>query len=596
MYILGISCWYHDSAAALIEDGRLIACSEEERFSRKKHDFNFPELAIKYCLEKAGIETTDIDYIVFYDKPLVKFDRILSSILKNVPRSLSVFKEAVPLWIKEKLHFRRKVRKRMKIKDENKILFCTHHKAHAASSFFLSPFKESAILTVDGVGEWSTATLGYGKDNHIHMIEELHFPHSLGLLYSAFTAFLGFTINNGEYKVMGMSPYGEPRFYEKVKKVAAMNDDGSIELNMDYFCFEYSTSKTFNGKFVSLFGEPRDPDSLFYTLNTGFPVYYGAKPDNYEELAEKNQVYADIAASIQKFLEDALIKIVRHLKEKTGSENLCYSGGVALNSKANNIIVQENIFDDIFIQPAATDAGGALGAALWCWCEVLDNDREEVLEHSYYGKAFSEEEIRRTIEDNSGLISEKCDDNELYDRITAAIIEGKVIAWYQGKTEWGPRALGNRSIIADPREAEMKNIINKVIKFREPYRPFAPSILEEDVSKYIEIKKHIYPDRFMLVTYPVKEEMKDVIPAVTHINGTSRIQIVKKKYNLKYWSLINRFKEKTGIGLLLNTSFNLKGEPIVNSPEDAVQTFMNSGLDILVMGNYIVKKKKDGEK
>ncbi|MFH1352744.1 MAG: carbamoyltransferase [bacterium] len=590
MNILGVSCWYHDSAAALIKDGKIIACSEEERFSRTKHDHGFPDKAINFCLEQAGISSGELDFVVFYDKPLLKFERILSSIIQNVPKSLGVFREAVPLWLNKKLKFRKKIKKTLGIKDD-KVLFCSHHTAHAASSFFLSPFKESAILTVDGVGEWATATLGVGKDNAIAITEEMNFPHSMGLLYSAFTAFLGFKVNNGEYKVMGMAPYGEPKHVDKVLKVVNVRSDGSIELNLDYFSFHYSITKTYNDKFTALFGEPRNPAALFFTKRTEFPAYYGEKPRDFEEQAEKNQYYADIAASIQDVLEDALVKTGRYLQTKTGMKNLCYSGGVALNSKANHRLIKECGFENVYIQPAATDAGGALGAALWCWCEVLGNKRAEVMASSYFGKSFSDEEILSAIKEKH-LSYEKLSEEKIYEEVSDALVNGKVVGWYQGRTEWGPRALGNRSILADPRDPDMKNKVNTIIKFREPYRPFAPSVLSEDVNNYIKQEKEIYPDRFMLVTYPVRKEKQNVIPAVTHVNGSSRIQSVYKEHNPRYWNLINKFKEKTGIGVVLNTSFNLKGEPIVNSPANAINTYLNSGIDILVMENFLVRKQR----
>jgi len=457
MYILGISCWYHDSAAVLIRDGDIIAASEEERFSRKKHDFDFPARAVGYCLEKAGIGAGDIEYAVFYDKPFIKFERILSSILMNVPRSSGVFREAVPLWLREKINFRIKIYKELGIEDE-RVLFCTHHKAHAASCFYVSPFDKSAILTVDGVGEWATASLGIGEGNTIRILKEMRFPHSVGLLYSAFTAFLGFRVNNGEYKVMGMAPYGRPVHKDKVMKVVKIFDDGSIELDMRYFSFAYSTSRTYNRKFERLFGKPRDPGSLFFTEETGFPAYYGDKPADFAKQAQENQYYADIAASIQDVLEEILIRMCRHLKKITGLSSLCYAGGVALNSKANYRIVKESGFDDIYIQPASTDAGGALGAALWCWHEVLGNRKTQAMEHAYFGKHFSDGDIEAALADVS-LGYEKLSDDILFDRAAGFIADGKVVGWYQGPTEWGPRALGNRSIIGDPRDAGMKYLV-----------------------------------------------------------------------------------------------------------------------------------------
>ncbi len=589
MYILGISCWYHDSAAALLKDGNIIAASEEERFTRQKHDFSFPINVINFCLDQAGIKPADIDYVVFYDKPIIKFERIIASILKYTPKSAGVFREAIPLWLKTKLKFQKKIKKTLNI-EYDKVLFSKHHHSHGASSFLVSPFKEAAILNIDGVGEQATASLGYGKNNAVKIKKEMHFPHSYGLLYSAFTAFLGFRVNNGEYKVMGMAPYGNPKYLDKIEKVATLNPDGSLKLNMNYFSFPYSTKKTYTSEFTNLFGKPKEPGSLFYTSKTKFPVYLKEKPPDYKEEVQKNQYYADIAASIQKFLEISLLKIARYLKTETDMDNLCYAGGVALNSKANAELVNSGIFKDIYIQPASTDAGGALGAALWCWHVVLDNKKRHILDKTYLGKSYSQSKIIQSV-NRKELTYSKLNDKNLFKKVSSAIASGKVIAWYQGRTEWGPRALGNRSILADPRDPKMKNKVNRMIKFREPYRPFAPSILKEDVDDYVLRKKEIYPDKFMLVTYKVRKEKQKLIPAVTHINKTSRIQSVDKTINPRYWKLINTFKKQTGIGLLLNTSFNLKGEPIVNSPEDAVKTFLKSGLGLLVMNNYLITKE-----
>jgi carbamoyltransferase len=418
----------------------------------------------------------------------------------------------------------------------------------------------------------------------------MRFPHSLGLLYSVFTAFLGFKVNNGEYKVMGMASYGEPKYVDKIYKLVEVGDQGSIKLNMDYFSFHRSTSKAYTREFVKLFGEPRKPGSIFYTENTDFPVYFGQNQPDYQEQAVKNQYYADIAASIQKVLENTLIKIASYLKKETGMKNLCYAGGAALNSKANYELLERKVFEDIFIQPAATDAGGALGAALWLWCQVLGREKPKLLKNIYLGKSFPELEIIKSIENNN-LQYKKNDDSELFEIIASRLSEGKVIGWFQAGAEWGPRALGNRSILADPRNPQMKNIVNMKIKFREPYRPFAPSILDEDIDEYIQREKEIHPDNYMLITYPVKKEKIRAIPAAIHVNGTARVQVVKKEMNLRFWRLIKTFKELTGVGAILNTSFNLKGQPIVNSPEDAVKTFLSSGIDMLVMGNWVIEKK-----
>ncbi len=593
MNILGISCWYHDSAAALLSDGEVVAASQEERFSRVKHDFEFPERAIDFCLEQGGISEADIDFVVFYDKPIPKFERIISSILYTVPRSRLVFREAVPLWLTRKLKFHKTVKKKLSLPPE-KVCFCSHHMAHAASCFYLSPFRESAVLTVDGVGEWATASIGKGSGKEIRIIKEMRFPHSLGLLYSAFTAFLGFKVNNGEYKVMGMAPYGEPKYTDKVYRVAGVNDDGSVELNMDYFTFHHSVSKTYGRKFTELFGPEREPESLFFTEETGFPSYLGEKPPDFSALAEKNRYYADIAASIQKVLEDTLLKMARTAREETGLENLCYAGGVALNSKANYELVSSGIFSDIFIQPAATDAGGALGAALWLWSGVLGNEPPGVIRTPYLGKGYSNDEIKKVLTEEN-IEFRELEDERLFDYTARQISEGKVIGWFQGRAEWGPRALGNRSILADPRDPEMKDRVNSLVKFREPYRPFAPSVLNEDAGDYIKRERELIPDEYMLVTYPVNEDKKDLIPAVTHVNCTARAQVVKRERNPRYWKLIKSFRDLTGVGVLLNTSFNLKGEPVVNSPLDALKTFRRSGIDLLVMENLVVSKSPEGK-
>ena len=588
MYILGISCWYHDAAAALLKDGAIVACSEEERFSRIKHDSGFPVNAINFCLGKAGIAHQDLDFVVFYEKPILKFERILSSVLENVPFSSGLFREAAPLWFSEKLKFRKKVKKLLKTEDE-KILFCTHHLAHAASSFFVSPFDEAAVLTVDGVGERATAAIGRGKGGKIKMLEELNFPDSVGLLYSAFTAFLGFKVNEGEYKVMGMAAYGEPKYVDRVRETAEISDDGSVKLNMKYFSFPYSVEKTFSSRFVQLFGEPRAPESSFFTRKFNFPAYYGEKPADYFREIEKNQYFADVAASIQAVTEEILVAMAKRARRKTGGmKNLCFGGGVALNSRANYRILKESGFEDIYIQPAATDAGGALGAALWLWTTVLGGQRNQVMSHAYWGEEFAEGDVVSALKENN-LKYEELPDGKIYERIADCLISGKVAGWFQGRAEWGPRALGNRSILADARNAQMKEIVNLKVKFREPFRPFAPSVLAEEAYKYFDVGA--YPDRFMLMTHKVHEKKRDKIPAVTHTDGSSRPQTVYRETNRRYWELIDTFRQASGEGLVLNTSFNLRGEPIVNSPRDAVKTFLSSGIDILVLENYIAYKE-----
>jgi carbamoyltransferase len=590
MYILGISCWYHDGAAALIKDGRIVACAEEERFTRIKHDFEFPINAITFALARAGITSQDIDYVVFYDKPLVKFDRILSSIISHVPHSGGVFREAVPVWLKEKLNFRKKVRKTLHL-PESKVLFCRHHLSHAASAFYPSPFEKAALLTVDGVGELATASVGQADGNSIKILEEMHFPDSVGLLYSAFTAFLGFEVNEGEYKVMGMAPYGEPLYIDKVKRLLKIAGDGSIDLDLRYFSFPYSTKKTYTRQFEEIFGPARVAESKFFTRVSGYPDYYGVLPADYNEQCERNKYYADIAASIQAVTEEILVTMAQYARRRTGMKDLAYAGGVALNSKANYRIMKEGGFENIFIQPAATDAGGALGAALWCWHQVLGKGGRVPMEHSYWGADFTADDVRAAAQDK-GLPLVEMHDDELSRSTAEALAGGKVVGWCQGRTEWGPRALGNRSILADPRKAAMKEIVNVKIKFREPFRPFAPSTLREDLGDYFELERELPPHRFMLMTHPVRQEKRDVIPAVTHIDGSSRLQSVVREQNPRYWELIKAFKDITGVGVVLNTSFNLRGEPIVNTPADAINTFLNSGIDILVLGNFVIKKKQ----
>ncbi|MDA0711851.1 MAG: hypothetical protein O3B73_16760, partial [bacterium] len=450
MYVLGISCYYHDAAAALLHNGDLVAAAEEERFSRKKHDSDFPSGAIAFCLDEAGIEARDLDFVVFYEKPFEKFERILMTTLQTYPKAWTVFRESMATWLVDKLWVRQAIRSELGI-DKEKILFTPHHLSHAASSFFASPYEEAAIMTLDGVGEWATATCGVGRGTDIALTKEIRFPHSLGLLYSAFTAFLGFEVNEGEYKVMGMAPYGVPRYIDKVWQTIEMFPDGSFCLEMDYFCFHHSTTRSFSRKFEALFGEPRPPETLFFTQATGFPDYFGARPGNYLELCSLNQHYADIAASIQKVTEEVLLNMARALKRETGQTNLCLAGGVALNSVANTRLLNEAGFDRLYIQPAAGDGRGALGAALYAYHKVLGHPRKLVMTHAYWGKAYSDDEVK-TFLDREGIPYVRASGpDELLDRTVAALVSGKVIGWFQGRFEWGPRALGNRSILADPR-------------------------------------------------------------------------------------------------------------------------------------------------
>ncbi|MCC6905304.1 MAG: hypothetical protein IT326_05630 [Anaerolineae bacterium] len=591
MYILGISCYYHDAAACILKDGELIAASAEERFSRIKHDSGFPRLSIDFCLKMAGITAQDVDYVVFYEKPLLKFERILLTALGTYPRSLTMFRESMIAWFNEKLWIKTHLRDELGIEDR-KLLFVEHHLSHAASAFFASPYKEAAILTVDGVGEWTTAAIGTGKavwdgegTNAIDLVSETRFPHSLGLLYSAFTAYLGFQVNEGEYKVMGMAPFGEPTFMDKVYKVVNVGNDGSIKLDMDYFSYHYSATRTFNNQFVNLFGPAREPEIPFFTSRT-HPERAG------DAATRENERYANIAASIQRVTEDILIRMAQHAYEITGAKALCMAGGVALNSVANGRILDETPFEELWIQPEAGDAGGALGAALSAYHVLLGQPRKHVMETPYYGEEFTPDQIRTFLTQNNIPYVEAKDDNEMLDRTAETIINGGVVGWFQGRFEWGPRALGSRSILADPRREEMKDIVNVKIKFLEPFRPFAPVTLEEKANDFFEMGKYDgqMTPRFMLVVRPIFENKWDVIPAVTHVNGGGRLQTVKREHNSRYYGVIERFGQATGVPVLLNTSYHLRGEPIVTTPANAFNTFRKGALELLVMDRFLVYK------
>ncbi|MBZ0306325.1 MAG: carbamoyltransferase [Anaerolineae bacterium] len=597
MYILGISCFYHDSAAALLHNGELVAAAMEERFSRKKHDNGFPKQAIEFCLKQAGITGNDLEYAVFYEKPLVKFERILLTALSTFPQSGDVWRDAMLNWLKDKLWIKNIIQKEVGVRYD-RVLFCDHHMSHAASAFFASPFREAAVLTVDGVGEWTTTTLGKASSvwegdaagkNEIELFEEQRFPHSIGLLYSAFTAWLGFRVNNGEYKVMGMAPYGQPRYMDKIQKVFHQDPSGSgFRLNMDYFSFHHSTTQSYNRRFVELFGEPRPPESNFFTMDT-----------NPERASEKaaiylNQHYADVAASIQRVTEDALIQIVKHLHEKTGLSKLVMAGGVALNTKANYRLLNETPFEEIYIQPAAGDDGGALGAALWAHHLVLNKPRNWVMPNAYWGQEYTDGEISDFLKEK-GIQYESFVDNDdkLLDIMADDLTNKKIIGFFQGRFEWGPRALGNRSILADPRREEMKEVVNTKIKYREPFRPFAPVILRDRAREYFDyegVEQHEAP-RYMLMVSPIKPDKQDHLQAVCH-QGTGRLQTIERETNPRYYGVIERFGQATGVPVLLNTSFNLRGEPIVTSPRDAWNTFQNSDIDLLVMGPFLVRKSK----
>jgi len=590
MRILGISCYFHDSAAALLEDGVLVAAAEEERFTRKKHDFEFPHNAIRFCLEHQGITGKDLDHVVFFEKPFTKFDRLLRTSLAGFPKTYWMFVQSMRTWLLDKLWVKSLIAKSVGI-DSNKILFSEHHLSHAASAYFCSPFDESAVLTFDGVGEWSTTTMGTGKGTDLTLTRELHFPHSIGLLYSAFTAFLGFEVNEGEYKVMGMAPYGVPKYIDQVWKVLRQGDDGAFGLDPQYFSIHYSTKHSYTRKFTELFGEPRNPQVDFFTQTSGYPSYYDDKPRNFEELCNYNQHYANLAASIQAVTEELIVILARELHRQTGLSRLCLAGGVALNSVANARILRDTPFQEMYIQPSAGDGGGALGAALFAWHCALGNSGRFVMDHAYWGQSYGVDEIRSAIGD-SGMKGQLIEDSAKLAEITVEnLTSGKVVGLFQGRFEWGPRALGNRSILADPRRAEMKDIVNNKIKFREPFRPFAPAVLAEAAERYFDLPdpdRHM-PARFMLLVVPVHEDKQDVVPAVNHL-GTARLQTVYRDTSPFYHRLIEGFGEATGVPVLLNTSFNVRGEPIVNTPEDALNTFANSGIDSLILGNFVIDK------
>jgi carbamoyltransferase len=611
MYILGISCYYHDAAAALLEDGVLVAAAEEERFTRRKHDFGFPQNAIDFCLQFANITSKDLDYVVFYEKPLLKFERLLLTTLQTFPQSWKVFRESMIGWFNEKLWIKGQILTKLDIPNE-KLLFVEHHLSHAASAFFCSPYDEAAILTIDGVGEWTTTTIGRGTafwekpgeesnsgdqdrrkpitSNSIELFSEIKFPHSLGLLYSAFTAFLGFRVNSGEYKVMGMAPYGEPNRVEDVYKLIHVAKDGSFRLNMDYFSFHHSTAHTFNRRFIDLFGDQRVHESEFYT-----PLTHpnGNHPQWDNVTAQRNQHYADIAASIQWVTEDTILKMAKHAYQQTGLERLCMAGGVALNSVANGRILRETPFKEVFIQPAAGDSGGALGAALYTYHVLLGYPRKFVMEHAYWGKSFSPDEIESAILETGRSYLRLDEQESLAELIVDDLLDNKVIALFQGRFEWGPRALGNRSILADPRKAEMKDVVNRRIKFREPFRPFAPVILEDRAPEFysdLDAPEKNYPLRYMLMVYNTKDGQGEKIEAVTHQGGSGRIQTVRHEWNPLYYRVAELFGQATGVPVLLNTSFNLRSEPIVTTPANALNTFAKSDLDTLYMDGFVIRK------
>ncbi len=567
MYILGISCYYHDSAAAILKDGKVIAAVEEERFSRKKFDDSFPKMAIDWCLKEAGIIPQQISLVTFYDKSILKFERLLDNYIAVAPRGMHSFLDIIPKWIHKRLWVKDEIKKHLKGFAGN-IIFPEHHLSHAAHTFFTSPFEESAILTVDGVGEWTTTSYGSAHETVINLTNDIRWPHSLGLFYSAFTYYLGFQVNEGEYKLMGLSSYGKPKYYDTImNNLLDVKQDGSIHLNMKYFAFTHA-NLMINKNFEELFGIPtRKEDS------------------------DVEQIHYDIGASAQLVLEDVLLKMVNHVHKKTGQKNLCLGGGVALNGVANHRILKEGPFENVHIPPSPGDAGSAVGCAQFGYYSHLKNARKiendhakRIQENVYVGPSYSNEEIESFL--NSKKIHyEKLDRQDLLQKTAKIISEKNVVGWYQGRMEWGPRALGNRSILADPREAKMKDILNEKIKHRERFRPFAPSMLEEYVSEYFELD---IPSPYMLLVAKVKKP--DIIPAVTHVDGTGRLQTVSKNTNPLYYDLINEFYKLTGVPVVINTSMNVRGEPIVNTPEHAHNMLLKTEMDYLMMGNYLVSK------
>ncbi len=554
MYILGISCYYHDSAACLLKDGKIIAAAAEERFTRKKHDNSFPINAINFCLNFAKIKPNDVDYIAFYEKPFQKFDRIITTAVKTYPYGFINFYKALPEWITTKLRLPKTIRK--KLRYNNELFFINHHLSHASSAFFLSPFEEAAIVTVDGIGEWNSVGIFYGNKNKIKLLKSIKFPHSLGLFYSTITAFLGFKVNNDEYKVMGLSAYGKPAYYNKLRKLIDIKKDGSFKLNMKFFDFD-KRPRMFSGRFIREFGKPRKQ---------------GAR------ITKRDK---DLAASAQKITEELMYLISKHAVEVTKSKNICYAGGVILNSKANGMLIKK--FENVFFMPAAGDDGGSIGAAKYVWHSILGNNKREQLRHLLYGPEYSDDEIKDFLERNK-IKYREADEKEL-PKITARYIaDNKIVGWFQGRMEFGPRALGSRSILANATNPEMKDIVNKRVKHREEFRPFAPALLKENAKKYLDLKGEA---PFMIFTTDVKT--KD-IPAVTHVDGTARPQTVDKAITPRYYNVIKEFGRITGTPVIMNTSFNVRGMPIVCSPKDAYDCFKGTGIDVLVMGNCIIKK------
>ncbi len=571
MYILGISCYYHDSAVCLIRDGKIIAAAEEERFTRKKHDNSFPINAIKFCLEYARIDINEVSYISFYEKPILKFQRILNQHLEMAPFSFKTFCDFFPSWTKNKLFVERTIRNKLNYKG--KIRYIEHHQSHAAASFFPSPFKEAAIVTLDGVGEWVTSTYGIGKDNKVEILQELAFPHSLGLLYSTITAYLGFSVNNSEYKVMGLSPYGNPdKYYHRFKKLLDVKEDGSFRLNMKYFDFYYKPWMP-SKKLCQLFGMPvREKEGVL------------------------TQDHKDLSASLQKVTEEVLFKILNHVHKVTGIDNLCLSGGVALNSVANGKILKNTPFKKIYIQPAAGDGGNSIGCALFCYHQILNKKQRDVQQTAFFGPSFNDTFIKEFLDSHFIKYTRMKNSRELVKKVAKLINQDNVIGWFQGRMEWGPRALGSRSILSNPSNPDMQAILNEKVKHREKFRPFAPVVCEDDALKYFDCDDPIpLPTDFMLMVYPIRKEYHKKIPSVTHVDGSGRLQTIRRFQNPLYYDLIKEFGKLSKIPILINTSFNIRGEPIVCVPKDAYRCMMGTGIDYLIMGSFLIKRSDNPE-
>jgi len=589
MKILGISAFYHDSAACLLVDGDIVAAAQEERFSRRKHDPRFPTNAIEYCLREGGITPEKLDYVVFYDKPFIKFERLLMTYLGVAPRGLASFIQQMPSWLKEKIDMRRTIKKTMGYDGE--VLFCLHHQSHAAAAFFPSPYQEAAVLTVDGVGEWATTAFGVGKDNHVEILKEINFPHSLGLLYSAFTYYTGFKVNSGEYKLMGLAPYGGPKYVDLIyKELIDLRDDGSYRMNMKYFDYCGGLKMT-NGRFDALFGGP---------------------PRKAESKITQREM--DLAKSVQVVTEEVMLRIARTLHKETGMKNLCIAGGVGLNCVANGRILREGPFENIWIQPSAGDAGNALGAAMFAWHQLLGHERKadpRRQKATYLGPSFSDDEIEAYLKAQNAVY-EKLSEDELCDRVSDLLAAEKVVGWFQGRMEFGPRALGARSILGDARSREMQSVLNLKIKFRESFRPFAPSVMREHVSEYFDLDsdspymlmvadvrkdrlRHLESTEERAAGFDMLKVVRSEIPAVTHVDNSARIQTVAKEDNPRYHKLIGAFYRKTGCPVIINTSYNVRGEPIVCRPEEAYTCFMRTNMDYLALGGCLIDKTKQPE-